>query len=177
MRKLGIVALVSALYLSPGAAAAQVIAVRSNNEPVSVLSTDKLSAAEKEVLAADADWARAYQSCDMKLMDKVLHDNIMYIHAHARVDDKPVLMKSFGGCANEETTIQPMRVVVPNRDTGIVEAAMKLRQKGSTALVQSLYTRVYVRDGGVWRLIAHQTTRDPGVDAAGKPLPNPGFQR
>ena len=67
---------------------------------------------EQEVLAADAEWARAYRACDMTLMDKVMHDNIMYIHAHARVDTKPLLMKQFSTCANEETIINPLRVLV-----------------------------------------------------------------
>ena len=176
MRIVAIVTLVFALSLAAVAAAGQVVAVRSNNDPVMPVSTSTLSPAEKEVLAADASWARAYQSCDMKLMDKVLHEDLMFIHAHARVDTKPIVMKQFAGCTNEETIIDPLRVVVISPDTAVVEAGMKLRQKGRTNLIQSLYTRVYVRTGGDWRMIANQTTRNPGVDAAGKPLPNPAFQ-
>ena len=177
MKIVAIVTVVCGLSIATVAAGGQVIAVRSNNDPVSVLSTDKLSAAEKEVLAADAEWAQAYHACDMKLMDKVLHDNVLFIHAHARVDTKQLLMKQFGACGNEETIISPLRVVVISPDTAVVEAGMKLRQKGQAEAIQSLYTRVYVREVGVWRMIANQTTRNPGVDAAGKPLPNPAFQR
>lgn len=176
MRHVRIVALVCMLGLAPVWAAGQVIAVRSNNDPVSVLSPESLSAAQKEVLAADANWARAYQTCDMVLMDAVLHDDILFIHAHARVDTKPLLMKQFGTCANEETIIQPLRVVVIGADTAVLEAGMRLRQKGQTEFIQSLITRVYARQGGSWRLIAHQTTRNPGVDASGQPLPNPAMQ-
>ena len=177
MRIVAIVSLVCALSLATVSAAGQVVAVSSNGDLVTTLSTSELSPAETEVLAADASWARAYQSCDMKLMDKVLHEDLMFIHAHARVDTKSVVMKQFGSCANEETTIDPLRVVVISPNVGVVEAGMKLRQKGRADITQSIYTRVYVREaGGDWRLIAHQTTRNPGVDADGKPMPNPAFQ-
>lgn len=170
-----VVALVCASYLSPGGAAAQVVAVTSNNDPVAVLSAEKLAAlspAEKEVVATDADWATAYRTCDSKLMDRILHENIMFIHAHARVDTKPILMKSFA-CTKprEQAMIQPLRVVMTSPETAVLEGAMTL---GSPAQpITSLITRVYVREGGFWRLIAHQTTRNPGVGPDGKPLPNP----
>jgi ketosteroid isomerase-like protein len=173
-----VIVLISALALGASAARAaqRMVAVNSNNVPVSTISPDTLTAAQKEIVAADAAWGRAYQTCDMKLMDAVLHDDLIYIHAHARVDTKPVVMKMFGTCANQETTIEPLRVVVLGPDTGIIEAAMKLQQKGLSTPVQSLFTRVYVRQGGTWRLIAHQTTSNPGVDAEGKPMPNPALQ-
>lgn len=157
------------------AAAGQVVAVTSNDDPVQVMSPEKLaalSAAEKEVVARDADWARAYRTCDSALMDSILHENIMFIHAHARVDTKPILMKSFACTKPRElAVIQPLRVLMTSADTAVLEGAMTL---GSAAQpITSLITRVYVREGGAWRLIAHQTTRNPGVDASGKPLPNP----
>jgi ketosteroid isomerase-like protein len=147
----------------------RVVAVNNNNEPVTTLSTDTLSAVQKAVLAADDSWARAYQSCDVALMDKVLHPDLMYIHGNARVDTKQVAMKLFATCANEKTTIEPLRVVIISPDTAIIEAAMTLRQKGLKDTVDSLFTRVYVRQNGDWRMIAHQTTRNPGLDATGKP--------
>ena len=170
-----IVTLLCSLSLATVAAAGQVVAVSSNNDPVMTLSTGSLSPAEKEVVAADASWARAHQSCDMELMDQVLHDDLMFIHAHARVDTKPLVMTQFGRCSNEETIISPLRVVAISPDTAVIEAGMRLRQKGQTEVYQSLYTRVYVQEGGDWRMIAHQTTRNPGVDADGKPLPNVAF--
>jgi ketosteroid isomerase-like protein len=158
-----------------GVAAGQVVAVTSNNEPVSVLSQAQLAALspiEKEVVAADADWAKAYRTCDAKLMDSILHDNIMFIHAHARVDTKPILMKAFA-CTTprDQAFIEPLRVVMTSAETAVLEGAMTL---GSPAQpITSLITRVYVRQGGAWRLIAHQTTRNSGVGPDGKPLPNP----
>ena len=65
----------------PVSAAGQAVAVSSNNDPVMTLSISDLSPAEKEVIAADASWAQAHQSCDMELMDQVLHDDPMFIHA------------------------------------------------------------------------------------------------
>jgi ketosteroid isomerase-like protein len=158
-----------------GVAAGQVVAVTSNNDPVSVMSAGQLAALspiEKEVVAVDAAWATAYRTCDAKLMDSILHDDIMFIHAHARVDTKPILMKAFACTApRDQAFIQPLRVVMTNPDTAVLEGAMTL---GSLAQpITSLITRVYVRQRGAWRLIAHQTTRNPGVAPDGKPLPNP----
>ena len=134
----------------PVSAAGQAVAVSSNNDPVMTLSISDLSPAEKEVIAADASWAQAHQSCDMELMDQVLHDDPMFIHAHARVDTKLLVMKQFGRCSNEETIISPLRVVAISPNTAVVEAGMRLRQKRQTEAYQSLYTRVYVREGGDW---------------------------
>lgn len=171
------VTLSCALNAATTAAAERVVAVNSNNDPVTTISRDGLSPTQKAILAADEAWARAYQSCDLKLMDSVLHPDLMFIHAHARVDNKQSAMKQFATCSNEETIVEPLRVVVLSPNTGVIEAAMTIRAKGLAGSVQSLFTRVYVRDGSGWRLIAHQTTRNPGVDAAGKPLPNPAFQQ
>ena len=176
MKTVTMLGLVCAFSLASVAAAGQAVAINSANGPVMLLSTGTLSAAEKAVLAADASWAQAYQSCDMKLMDKVVHDDILFIHGHARVDTKPVVMKeTFSACRNETTIAEPIRVLVLNPDTAVVEGNLKLRNKGRTDLVQLLYTRVYVREGSDWRMIAHQTTMNPGLDAAGKPRPNPAF--
>lgn len=178
LRIAAFVTLVSALNLAP--AAAQVVAVTSLGATVSLMTADeigKLSPLAKEIYAADQKWADAYRSCDMTLMDQVLHDDIVFIHAHARVDTKAVLMKTFacgGKGAERPTLVQPIRVIAVTPDTGVVEAAMQLGQPSGP--IKSLITRIYVRQNGNWRLIAHQTTRNPGVDENGKPMPDPASQ-
>src|SRR5579864_7482223 len=174
MRTIAFATLVYASSLVP--AAGQVIAVNSIGGTVSLLSAEeisKLSPVATEVLAADAKWADAYRTCDMKLMDSVLHDDLIFIHGHARVDSKQILMKVFGACngGTRPTLTQPIRVVVVGPDAAVVEAAMTLGPP--THPIKSFYTRVYVRQGGNWRLIANQTTRRNGTDADGRPLPNP----
>jgi ketosteroid isomerase-like protein len=152
------VSLVGALSLFPVAVSAQAIAINSEKGQVMPLETAKLSAAENAVLAADASWAKAYQTCDMKLMENLLRDDVVFIHAHARVDTKPIIMKEFRQCTNEETIIEPIRVVVTSPDSALVEARMKNRYKGQQNWIVFLYTRVYVRSGGNWQMVAHQTT-------------------
>ena len=169
MRIVNMAGLVGLLSLAPVVAAAQAIAINTEKGHVMALSTAKLSATEKAVLAADASWAQAYQSCDMTLMDKVLHDDIMFIHAHARVDTKQIVMKEFRACTNEQTITEPLRVLVTGRETGVVEARMKTRGKGRQDWIQFLYTRVYVRLGSDWRMIAHQTTFQAADATPGEP--------
>src|SRR5262245_13318206 len=118
------VSLIGALSLCPIAASAQAIAINSEKGQVMPLSTAKLSAAENAVLAADASWAKAYQTCDMTLMDNLLRDDVLFIHAHARVDTKQIIMKEFRQCTNEQTIIEPIRVVVMTADSAFVEARM-----------------------------------------------------
>jgi ketosteroid isomerase-like protein len=172
--------LVLALLVACGAApafAGQAVAVRSNNELVSVMTAAQLAAlspALKEVVAANTAWADAYRTCDEKTMDRVMHENILFIHGHARVDTKPILMKNFA-CTTprEQAVIQPLRVVMIAPDTAVLQGAMTL---GSPVQpITSLITRVFVREGGAWKIIAHQTTRNPGVDADGKPRPDTGY--
>ena len=178
MRTIAFVTLIFGLSLAPAAgqvpAPGQGIAVNSAGGLVSLMTADeisKLSPLAKEIYAADQKWADAYRTCDMKLMDQVLHDDIMFIHAHARVDTKPILMKAFACGANRSgdrpTLTHPIRVISVTPDTGVVEAAMQVGS--ATNPVRSLYTRTYVRQNGMWQLIAHQTTRNPGVDENGKP--------
>jgi ketosteroid isomerase-like protein len=159
LMRIGImVSLLAWLSLASGAAAQQGVAINTERGQVMALSTSELSTMEQSVLAADARWAQAYQSCDMELMNKVLRDDVMFIHAHARVDTKQIVMKEFRLCTNEETVIEPIRVVVMSPDSALIEARMKARNKGQQKWIQFLYTRVYVRNGSDWRMLAHQTT-------------------
>ncbi len=174
MRIVTIIAAVFALGVGT-ATAGQVVAVRSNNDPVSVMTAEQLAAlspVEKEIVAANTAWADAYRTCDSKTMDRVMHDNILFVHGHARVDTKAILMQNFA-CTKPrvQAFIQPIRVVMTGQDTAVLQGAMTL---GSPAMpIMSLITRVFIREGGAWRIIAHQTTRNFGVDENGKAKPDP----
>ena len=174
-RVVTIAALIGLAWTAAPLAAADAVAVDSANRPVLPLQTGALSAVEKAVLAADASWGTAYQTCDLKIMGNLLHDDLLFIHLHARVDQKPAMMKEFSGCPNESTLTEPIRVRMLTAETAVVEGNLKLRSKGSKNLLQILYTRVYTRADGGWKMIAHQSTMNPGLDAAGKPLPNPSL--
>src|SRR5262245_3016672 len=96
--------------------AAQAIAVDSRQRQVMPLSTTSLSGEAKTVVDVDVSWAHAYQSCDLKTLDTIVDEDIIFIGARGAVDTKPVLMKEiFGPCNNETAIVNPIRVLVLNR--------------------------------------------------------------
>src|SRR5262245_48960364 len=112
-----------------------------------------------EILAADNAWARAFAACDTAGMEKLLGDDLLFIYYDAKTDTKPKFMASFARCYNERARSEEQTVRVYG-DTGVVTGVLRYKNK-TTPENALVYTRVFVRRGGAWRLVSHQSTDVP----------------
>ena len=118
-------------------------------------------AAVTAVKAADRTWGEAYVACTTKTWEALLSDDVVFIHNNGMIDNKAKQMASIAGCGLEslKTDVTSVRVYGP--DTAVVLGAMQGKVKGRDFRFDLLYTRVYIRQQGVWRLVSHQSTDAP----------------
>jgi ketosteroid isomerase-like protein len=116
---------------------------------------------EAEIAALDKRWGEAYVACDTKAWEALLADDLVFVHNNGAIDDKAKQMASIAACAIESLNARTLKIRLYGADTAIVLGAMTGKAKGRNFTFDLLYTRVYVRQNGAWRLVTHQSTDAP----------------
>lgn len=122
------------------------------------------SGQEAQVRAAERAWAKAVTTSDAAALQKLLGDQLIYSHSTGVVDSKTdYISKIESGRQKYE---------------GVDHQEMTVRLYGTTAVVHSrvrmwginpsgkfddrlMMLHVWLKLGGQWRLVAHQTTKLP----------------
>lgn len=118
------------------------------------------------ISAVDKGWAEAYVSCNVKAWDALLGDDMTFIHNNGSIDDKAKQMASVKACPLETLNSQVQKVRVYGDDTAVVLGAMQGKVKAGDFRFDLLYTRVYVKQHGAWKLVSHQSTDAPKKKAS-----------
>ena len=122
--------------------------------------------ARKEVLATEKSRIAALDSDDLKTLDRVLADDLTYVHASGKVDTKRTLLDSIRSGQVHYISWEPKRLTA----RVIGEAAVldgeyrvrvtDLRVRPDPFDVNIFILAMYARRGGRWQQIAWQSTRD-----------------
>ena len=122
--------------------------------------------ARAEVLSVERERVAASVRHDVAALDRILRDDLTYVHASGRIDDKKSLVNAI---RSDELhyiswTAKDIHVRI-NGDTAILDgeyAVKVINRKASpdTLDMNVLFLAVYVRQGGHWGLMAWQTTKD-----------------
>lgn len=115
-----------------------------------------------EVQRAEAARRAAMLAGDVRALDALLSDEIVWLHASAKQDTKQSLIEQFatGGlrCIRLDHAEQSLRLLgVAALVTGLVE--MEVLARGERRVANNLYTAVWVKRAGVVRLVHWQSTR------------------
>ena len=113
---------------------------------------------EEAVKVADRVWGEAYVACDVEPWDRLLGDDLVFIHMGGAVDDKATQMASVERCDIETLETQVTSVRVYGETTVVLLGAMQGKASGGDLRFDIIYTRVYVQQQGVWKLVSHQST-------------------
>jgi hypothetical protein len=131
-----------------------------------VLSADTAKdSAIGEVKVAEAARAAAFVSHDVALLDKLLRDDLTYIHASGRIDDKKSLLNAIRSDELHYMSWDAKEIKVRiTGQTAVVngEYAVKvINRKASpdTLDLNIFFLTVYVRSNGQWQQIAWQSTK------------------
>ncbi len=114
-----------------------------------------------EIAAIDKRWAEAYVGCDTKVWEALLSDDLVFIHTGGTVDDRAAQVASIKACPLESLKSAVTKVRMYGDDTAVVLGNMQGKVKGRDFRFDLLYTRVYILQNGVWRLVTHQSTDAP----------------
>jgi len=120
---------------------------------------------EKQVMEADQDWAQATTKGDSAALDRILHEELIYIHSNGEADTKAQFMDNIktGKRRYESIDLKNPRVRVFGSAAVVTStAAIKTSMQGKAGPPANLaFLHTYIKDKGRWRMVAHQSTRLP----------------
>jgi ketosteroid isomerase-like protein len=102
---------------------------------------------------------------DTVLLEKLLDDDLVYVHSNALVESKADFLNSIGGGGIQYLEMGKMSGEPVRRwgktalMTGLI--AVKGIYRQSPFEVQLRYTSVYRKDKGLWKLVSWQSTKIP----------------
>ena len=120
------------------------------------------SAAEAAVRAAELARFKAQTTGDLKALDALLGDELVYTHSSAAVDSKASYIESMRSGALKYQTIEPREIHVRVfGNTAVITAAAHITaiSKGQPVDNQLRYMDVWVLRDGRWQMVGWQSTR------------------
>ncbi len=114
------------------------------------------------VRAAEKRWAKAVVSRDFAALEKILSPGLIYAHSTGVIETKDDYLgklrsgrQRYDAIEHEKTTVK----VYGNAAVAHSIVVMKGESAGKPFDSRLMMMHFWVRDGGEWRLAAHQTTR------------------
>ena len=114
-----------------------------------------------DLLGADAERAAAMVDADPERLAVALDDALSYAHSNGRRDSKASLVDALVSGRVDYRSIESGRVTERIfDDTGIVTGPVKIEVAAGGRLLRlrSVYTAVYRRHAGRWRLVAYHSS-------------------
>jgi ketosteroid isomerase-like protein len=123
------------------------------------------SAAAQEVDVVrriDVSWGEAFRTCNLPLMGRLLHEDLVFIIQSGIVHHRDDQLKSVGRCDMKQMDVTPARVQVFGT-VALVHGTLDYRLDGARATSgRLLYSRAYLKDAeGEWLMVQHQSTAVP----------------
>ena len=116
---------------------------------------------ENEVLKVEQSRDKALQERDVALLDKIYSDQLVFVNTRGQKFTKAQRLADLGAgkveyfSYNQEGFsyhVYGDTVVMTGRTSSVVKF------QGRVNKIPRLFTNIYVRTGGQWRLVAHQAT-------------------
>ena len=122
------------------------------------------TAGEEELRQAETGWAAAVQKADLAALQRILGDGLIYNHSTGVVEDKKEYLERLRKGAQKYELIEHASMNIrAYADAGVVASRVRMKGVSNTRLFddQLLMLHVWVKQGGRWQLVAHQTTKLP----------------
>lgn len=127
-----------------------------------VLAADKNPAAEKEVLAAAKELARAQMAKDRAALEKLLGEEIVYSHSTGMRETKAEHIAATMRPTSKYESIdltEPKAMIFGTTAVLIVKARFVSVNDGKKQETPLSMMQTWVKRGGGWQLVARWTTR------------------
>lgn len=116
------------------------------------------------VKAADKAWAEATVKGDKAALTALLAEDLTYVHSTGDIDTRQMFIDNLSNGVRKYTRIdhENMDVRVYG-NTAVLQATARIEtvQKGKAGPAHLRFIHVWVKQGGKWRMVAHQSLRLP----------------
>lgn len=117
-----------------------------------------------QVTKTDHQWAEATLHRDAAVLNKILADDLKYVHGNGSVQNKKEFIDSLKSGDLQYHTIDYQELDVKAfGETAVVMGKLRLNitMNKQEQKFEVRFLRVYVKRKGAWQLLAHQATRLP----------------
>lgn len=128
------------------------------------LAAAALGASEDEIRAADRRWAAAVKGGDLATLERMYTPGLIYAHATGKVEDKAQYIGRLKSGKQKYTdVIIESTKIVPYGDSAVSHSNVRTIGTNDNGPFNDhvMMIHVWVKQGGEWRLAAHQTTKIP----------------
>ena len=125
-----------------------------------------LHAADEEsaIRKAEMAWSTAVTTRDFQALDKIYGDKLIYAHATGAIESKEqYFARVRSGAQKYDSITQESIRIVPYGDSAITHSILRMMgtTNGKPFNDHVMALHVWEKQGGSWRLVAHQTTKLP----------------
>ena len=122
------------------------------------------ASAEDEIRSAEKAWAAAVKARDFAALDRIFMPGLIYAHATGPIESKQKYMdrlrsgaQRYDGITHEDTKI------VLYGDSAVAHSILRMQGVNESGPFNDhvMAMHLWVKQGGSWRLAAHQTTKLP----------------
>jgi ketosteroid isomerase-like protein len=131
---------------------------------------DAASEAAQEVLRAEALRLRASVDADVGALRALLAEELRFVHANGLAATRAALLDDLASGRVDYVSARPRSVEARVYGEAAVVTGTSLLEvragAGPVQRLENLFTAVYARREGAWRLVAYQSTRAPAPGGA-----------
>jgi ketosteroid isomerase-like protein len=117
---------------------------------------------EADVEAAEKAWAKATMNNDYAALEKVLAPELVYTHSNGESDSKQMFIDNLKNNVRKyHEIVYDKTAVKVVGSTAIVNVTgmLKVTTRGTRGEVKVCFLHVFIKRGGQWQLLAHQSAR------------------
>ncbi len=118
--------------------------------------------AAEQVKKVDQQWANATLHRDAAALDRILADDLKYVHGNASVQNKQQFIDSLksGDLIYHSIDFEEVDVRVLGDSAVLMsKSRLSIKMNGQEQKFEVRFLRVYVKRKGAWQMLAHQATR------------------
>jgi ketosteroid isomerase-like protein len=123
-----------------------------------------LLASEAEIRQAETKWATAVRTQDVTALEQIFTPALIYAHATGKIEDKKTYLDRLkSGKQRYEGITQEQLKIELYGDSAVAHAIMRMTGTNDAGPFNDhvMMMHIWVKQGGAWRLAAHQTTKIP----------------
>ena len=127
-----------------------------------VLRLAQAATTEEDIRKAEKAWSAAVTATDFAALDRILGDQLIYAHSTGAIESKSEYLGRLRSGAQKYDTIEHQSTTIRIYGDSAVahsRARMAGKSNGNPFDDRLMMMHFWVKQGGSWRLVAHQTTR------------------